>query len=459
VKAQGFDWDAFRETVGITVRFLDNLIDVSGFPTQDFENMARKTRPIGVGMMGLADALVLLGLPYDSDEGILWSREIARQMTRYAIMASCEIAQEKGTFPAYTKDKNVVLGVANRFFHPESAEEFKDAERVIKHGLRNSHWTTIAPTGSISISADCSQGMEPHFAICFDKHLSDTHETLTFVNPIFENLYKKESWYATAIKKIAENHGSCQGIPEIPKAVQELWRCAHDISWINRVTMQSQLQEGISNSISSTINLPSTAPVQQVRDIYLKAFETGCKGITIYRDGSHADQPVSFGKAKEKVCAKPIARPRTRTGTTHEINTGHGKIYITVNRDDAGRVFEIFTNGGKNGSVNAANLEAIARVISIALQEGVHIDSLARTLININDGTAMWDRLSDSDERPVQITSVPDAIGKLLTRFYVSDACVEPELPGTAGKCPDCNSPMFMKEGCAFCPQCGSKCS
>ena len=468
-----FDWRKLQKLVNTAVRFMDNCIDISGYPTPEYEKMAKRSRPIGLGIMGFADALLLMGFPYDSDEAIEFARNLGLRLTRFAIVASANLAKELGAFELYSENQVSVKEVVHRYFDMSFADDNLFIEQVEKYGLRNSHWTTIAPTGSTSISCDCSQGMEPLFAICYDKHLSDTNETWTFANPLFEQLYHQEPWYPEAIKKIAENHGSCKGIDLVPAKIQKLWVCAHDIHWRRRIEMQAALQEGISNSISSTINLPHDTDANTIGEIYMTAWEKGLKGLTIYRDRSLDAQPVTFGTSKEEVPpaieVQEISRrpAKIRVGMTHEIMTGHGKVYFTVNLDKAGRPCEVFTNGAKNGSVNAANLEAMGRLISIALQEGTPIEKLAKTIENINDGTCVWDRLDEGDDKPACITSIPDAMGKVLRRFY----CGLKEIPavaeskpaaaapqGSVKRCSKCNSVMYFVEGCEFCPQCGSKC-
>ena len=332
--------------------------------------------------------------------------------------------------------------------------------------LRNSNWTTIAPTGSISISADCSPGMEPLFGICYTKNISDSDEKWIFVKPFFEEKYSKESWYQEAISEIVKNGGSCQKVDCVPAEVKRVWVTAHDINWKDRIEMQAALQKNISNAISSTINLPSTATVDEIKEIYMLAWKKGLKGITVYRDGALASQPVEFKQEAKK--EDPIAeiRPRIRAGFTHEIMTGHGKVYLTVNKDNSGRIIEIFASGGKNGGVSAANLEAIARLASLALQEGVSVDAISHTLLRINDGTCVWDKLCDDDDRSQQIVSIPDAIAQILQRFYsgaksetIATTIDVPKQKESNLVCPDCGADAFMAEGCIYCHHCGSKCS
>ena len=389
-------------------------------------------------------------------------------MTITAIKTSIDLAKEKGPFPLWDEsdeNKNAIANVIKRLGIDDTY-----FDRFEVYGIRNSQWTTIAPTGTTSIACDCSQGMEPLFAICYDKIISDSDEVWTFVNPIFEKQFSKESWYPQVIKDISENHGSVYGLPgpALPKEVQT-FVCAHDIDWQDRIDIQAALQKGISNSISSTINLPHDATPTAIRNIYMAAWKKGLKGITVFRDGCLKSQPVQFGKkteeSEQKIPVASINPPKIRTGYTHELNTGHGKVYFTVNCNEKGQPMEIFTNGGKNGSVNAANLEAMARLVSIALQEGVDPLRLAITIENINDGTVAWDKLSEEDERAMAICSIPDAMGKLLKRFYCkkdsppeNDENNTPAQAHMVRRCEKCNSPTYMMEGCEFCPNCGSKC-
>ena len=448
-----FAWEKFKEIVKCGTTFLDAMISISGYPTDDYKSKAQNVRPLGLGIMGLADMLCEMGIPYDSVEAWELSNKIAETLTRTAILTSIELGKEYGSFEDFEENREGMINLCVKFGVDS---------KLVTH-LRNCNWTTIAPTGSTSISCDCSPGMEPLFGITYTKNISDSDEEWIFVNPIFEKKYKNEDWYVEAIEKINENHGSCQGIDCVPKEVQKVWRVAHDIHWKDRIEIQAALQPGISNSISSTINLPKSSTVEDIRDIYIEAWQKGLKGITFYRDGALASQPVQFSKEKE---VKDVSqcRPKIRAGLTHEIITGHGTIYITVNKDENGRVLEIFTNGGKNGGVSAANLEAIARLASLALQKGVGVDAIAHTLLGISDGTCVWDKLSINDIRPAQIISIPDAIGQVLFRFYVKQdevtkveavSCEQPK----EMRCPECGGFAYFSEGCLNCPSCGSKCS
>jgi len=481
--ASFFNWQKFVSLVTDATRFLDNSIDKSGYPTPQYKKMAIASRPIGLGIMGFADALLLLGFSYGSEESIEFGKKLALGLTRSAIKASLQLAIEKGPFALWTSNKKSVVGVVSQYFDSEDIDDAKTLANIKSFGVRNSQWTTIAPTGSTSISCDCSQGMEPHFAICYAKLLSDSGETWNFAHPLFTEWYSDRIWYKEALPLITKNHGSCHGIELIPQDVRNLWACAHDISWEDRIKMQAALQIGISNSISSTINLPNEASAEEIGKIYMTAWKSGCKGLTVYRDRSLDAQPISFGDSndmslKEMQESQPIPPAfsrepkKIRHGRTHEINTGHGKVYFTINMDEAGRPCELFTNGSKNGSVNAANLEAMGRLVSKALQNGTPIVELAKTLENINDGTNAWVYIDESDERPVRVISIPDAMGKVLKRFYCNATqemgMENPEIQEVlenvysdeeVAPCIKCGSPLYHHDGCLFCPECGSQCS
>jgi ribonucleoside-diphosphate reductase alpha chain len=458
-----FNWNKFEEVVKYATIFLDNMIDISGYPTPEYEVMSKDTRHIGLGIMGLADVLCILGISYDSNEAYKFAETITRRMTKKSIETSIEIAREKGSFPSLENNREGMTKLCSKF----------GVMLGENTPLRNSNWTTIAPTGSISISCDCSPGMEPHFGICYTKNLKDTNEKWIFINPIFKKNYKNESWYEEAIKKIAENHGSCQEVDCVPENVKKIWKVAHDIHWKDRIAIQSSLQSGISSGISSTINLPSTATVDEIKAIYKMAWEEGLKGITVYRDGSLNSQPVEFKQGKQEK-PKRKSRPQIRDAKVYTVETGHGSIHITITWNGDGEFIELFTAGGKGGGVNAAQLEAIGRLISLNLQANVEMADIAKQLAGISDNSVAWSKLHPDDKKTVPILSIPDAVGKLLYRFYVKDGCsvlptatsatISPdEIEEEAEEentliCPECGGPASMKEGCLYCPECGSRC-
>jgi ribonucleoside-diphosphate reductase alpha chain len=434
------------------------MISISGYPTEDYKSKAQNVRPLGLGIMGLADMLCLMNIPYDSVDAYELCEEITKTLTHTAILASINLGKEYGSFPDFEENKEAMIKLCNKF----------DVDSELVTHLRNCNWTTIAPTGSTSISCDCSPGMEPLFGITYTKNIADSDVKWTFVNPIFERLYSEKSWYKNAVSEISKNNGSCQGIECVPLEVSRVWRTAHDIHWKERIEMQAYLQRGISNAISSTINLPKSSTVEDIRNIYMEAWKKGLKGITFYRDGSLDDQPVEFEKEEEKkipaILKEEYERPRILNGKSYLVVTGHGKIYFTINTNEDGEVVEVFTNGGKGGGVSAASLEAIARLTSLSLQNGVSIEAIAHSLLGISDGRIVWDRLDDTDAKAVRINSIPDAVAQVLYRFYVSEEKIIPieaickEKKAIELTCPDCGGYASMKEGCMYCPSCGSMC-
>ncbi len=456
VSGRRFDMNAFRQAVKVGVRFLDNIIDLAGYPTPEYEKIAKRTRNIGLGIMGLADCLLFMGIRYGSPQAIAFAEDVSCAMLHTAIEASLELAKEKGGAPEASNPVNTNAFIS--FFERHQVPASLINAFLEGNGIRNCQWTTIAPTGSISLSADCSQGMEPYFALAYEKKLTDTDQVLYVVAPAFQKKYGREPWFKDAIRSICSNKGSCAGVRDLPEEVQHVAICAHDLPWQERLAMQAALQKYVSAAISSTVNLPSTASVDDVRNIYVAAWEAGLKGITVYRDGSHKEQPIKFGIKGRAPSIE--ARPSVLSGTTHKVQTAHGNVYLTINRDESGRVVEIFTNGGKNGTADAANLEALARVLSIALQEGADLERLTRTLIGISDGSCVWTKLDDADEKSVQIISIPDAVGKVLARFYLEKKEVTRDGEPTNEVCPECSTEAVMAEGCLFCPSCGwSKCA
>lgn len=465
VRGGTLDVEALLETVRIMTRFLDSIIDVSGYPTARYEERALYYRPLGLGIMGLADALAMCGLPYDSEQGRKFAGMCMELVTEQAWVVSRLLAEERGPAPAWSNDED-----RDAFYRMLSRKLPAYKTFMCDEPVRNFQLTTIAPTGSISLSADCSSGMEPFFALVYDKILSDTGETLRFVNPLFRERYGGEPWFQRALSEIIENHGSCRGCPSVPEEVQQLWPVAHDIAARDRIEMQRVLQRHVTSAISSTVNLRWLATVEDIERIYMEAWKAGLKGITVFRDGClGGEQPVVFGgkvdekpRQEEGVSASREGgvsgrreRPSVLHGATHKIMTGHGSVYLTVNVDpETGEVVEVFTSGAKNGSVNAANLEAVARLISVSLQSGAPLERLVGTLEGINDGSAFWTRLEASDEKPVLVTSIPDAVAKVLRRFYVGGRVVS----DGGVRCPECGGPAWWQEGCVFCPKCGSKC-
>ena len=472
-----FDFDEFKRVIGTVTRALDNVIDVSAFPTADFKNNTLKIRPIGLGFTGLAEVLYRLGISYNSSEGIEFSANIARIMTQATIESSVDLAAEKGSFPVFDENKEALISIVKKYYDNE--DEKKDIEKKIrKNGIRNSNWTTLAPTGTISLILDAyTYSLEPQFALAYNKNLIDGG-VLTYVDPEFEKIIKKDK---KIIKKVVENGGSCQGIDELPDKIKKVFVVAHDISYNDRIRMQAALQRYISNSISSTINLPNKTTADEIESLYLSAWESGLKGITIYRDGTKSFQPMTTQSKKEPLAVgspKQWQRPKVIKGDIHKTKTGSGTLYTSVGIDEIGSPIEIFINISKHGSDVSAFSEALGRVVSIALQSGVSVDKIADTIIGITGDSSAWDNGK-------LIKSVPDAVGRILKEYAnkLNEYSKEPTLfekknklfdndqisedknidkgnISGASKCPVCGEKAFIKtEDCKTCLSCGySKC-
>jgi ribonucleoside-diphosphate reductase alpha chain len=470
-KSNKFDEAEFRKVVRVSTRALDDIIDVAEFPTEEFKTNTRRIRPIGLGFTGLAEAMYKLRIPYNSEEGYAFAANAARMMTQESILASIDLAEEKGAFPLFEENKEALIETARSYFEEES--EKKEIEEAIrKNGIRNSNWTTLAPTGTISLILDAyTYSMEPQFALAYHKNLIDGG-TLVYVDPEFE---KASGANKEIIQKVIENGGSCQNIPEVPETLQKVFVVAHDISYEDRIQMQSALQKNISNSISSTINLPGHITIEEIEKIYLKAWELGLKGITIYRDGAKSFQPMTAkqqkpagAKLETKEPLKNWNRPKTLKAEIFKTKTGSGTLYTSVGLDECGNPIEIFINISKHGSDVSAFSEALGRVVSIALQSGVPVDKIADTIIGIMGDSSAWDNGK-------LIKSVPDAVGRVL-KEYAERLCAAPaeqtlfekektsekkssKIPG-ALICPNCGEKAYVKtEDCNSCLSCGfSKC-
>ncbi|MCD6350927.1 MAG: vitamin B12-dependent ribonucleotide reductase, partial [Armatimonadetes bacterium] len=311
------DWERLRETVRAAVRFLDNVIDMNRFPLPQIAEMTRGNRKIGLGIMGFADMAILMGVPYDSERVLDLAREIMGFIQDEAYAASEELAEERGTFPNW--DKSVW------------------AERGRK--MRNATCTTIAPTGTISIISGASSGIEPLFAVAFERHILGG-ETLVEVNPIFRRLAEERGFYSDELIKRVAEHGTVRGVDEVPEDLQTLFVTAHEVSPEQHVRVQAAFQEATDNAVSKTINFPNEATQEDIAEAYWMAWELGCKGITVYRDGCRQEQVLTTGRT-EKARAivrgiEPRPRPEVVRGETRVMHTGCGKLYITINSDDHG---------------------------------------------------------------------------------------------------------------------------
>ncbi|MCD6391264.1 MAG: vitamin B12-dependent ribonucleotide reductase [Dehalococcoidia bacterium] len=433
------DYDKLSQTVKLAIRFLDDVIEVNQFPLPEIAEMTKTTRKVGLGVMGFADMLIQLGVPYDSEQGLAIAEEIAHFISEEADKASIELAQERGVFPAYQG----------------SIYDMPDGSR-----FRNASRTTIAPTGSLSIIANCSSGIEPLFALSYVRHILEGEEFIE-VNPYFEEAAKSGGFYSPNLMKQLAEGKSLKDIEEVPEEIKRLFVTAHDISPEWHVKMQSAFQKFTDSAVSKTVNFPHDATPEDVAKVYMLAYQEGLKGITIYRDRSRESQVLTVGEGVRKAEGKlaPRKRPKITRGVTERVNTGCGYIYITVNFDSQG-ISEVFSTLGKAGGCAAAQLEAISRLTSLALRSGIDVDSIVKHLRGIRCPSIAW-------EQGHAVLSCADAIASVLEKYVREKPTTNPDTPpknpeminSLAGQCPDCGGSLIHQEGCNICLACGfTKC-
>ncbi|MBM3245060.1 MAG: vitamin B12-dependent ribonucleotide reductase [Candidatus Omnitrophica bacterium] len=454
------DWDKLKGTTHLAVRFLDNLIDVNKFPLPEIEEATRATRKVGLGVMGWASLLIRLGIPYNSDEAVALAEKIMSFILDESVKESRKLAQEKGVFPAF------------------KGSIFDKKEGGMK--VRNATLTTIAPTGTISIIAGpCSSGVEPLFAISYYRNVMD-NDKLVEVEPLFEEVAKARGFYSRALmEKIAES-ASLKDIEGIPEDVKRVFVTSHDISPEWHVRMQAAFQKYVHNATSKTINFPHEAKIEDVKKAYLLSYELNCKGITIYRDRSREEQVLNVGKTKEvkqdhlihepgKISPRP--RPEVIIGTTTKVATGCGNLYVTINIDEQGRPFELFTQMGKAGGCAASQLEAIGRLVSLGFRSGIEVKSIIEQLRNIRCPSPSWEKgqrifsCSDAIARVVEkrlvnnvLSEVPSSVASVAMKHSHNDEAAVVSRADIVGVCPDCGGTLRHEEGCVKC-YCGySKC-
>ncbi len=427
------DYEELKRVVRLSVRFLDNVIDMNNYPLPEIEKMTKENRKIGLGVMGWADLLIQLRIPYDSLDALELAEKIMKFISEEGRKASEDLAKERGQFPS-----------------------FEDSIYKDSPPLRNATVTTIAPTGTISMIADCSSGIEPLFAVSYFKKVMDGEKLVT-VNSYFESIAKEESIYSQDLmQKIAEQ-GPIQNIDEIPEHIRRIFVTAHDISPEWHVRMQAAFQNYTDNAVSKTVNMPQEATKSDVATVFMTAYELGCKGVTVFRYGSR-EAVVNIGKIEEtpeKDILAPRTRPSVTVGETERIRTGCGNLYVTINADNEG-LFEVFSTLGHSGGCPSAQSEAISRLISLSLRSGVKIESIVKQLREIRCPSASWDE-------GTLILSCPDAIGKALSRYIerheIEDSDEKPVMKSYFGICPDCGGQLVHEEGCLICKSCGaSKC-
>ena len=370
VKNGKIDWDDLKNTCCIAVRFLDNVIEMNNYPIKQIDEMTKKNRKIGLGIMGWADMLVMLDIPYNSDKAIALAEEVMKFIRDEGRKMSVKLAETRGSFPGFDKSIYPALG-------------FK--------AMRNATITTIAPTGTISIIAGASSGIEPYFALAYYRNVMDNNK-LPEVNPYFLAKAHEGKFYSESLLNKLADAGNAHNLTEVPEDIRKIFVTSHEISPEWHVKMQAAFQKYTDNAVSKTVNFENSATIEDVEKAYMLAYDLGCKGITIYRDGSRDNQVLNIGKVKEEasvevpvpVPAKPKERPAILIGKTTEITTGCGKMYVTINQDQEGNVFEVFTSIGKAGGCAQSQSEAIGRLISLNLRSGVEPEFIIKQLKGIS---------------------------------------------------------------------------
>jgi ribonucleoside-diphosphate reductase alpha chain len=512
------DWEAFRRDIHLSTHFLDNVIDANKFPLPEIEALSRRIRRIGLGIMGFADALVRLGIAYDSDEGVEFGRKVMEFVDVESKRESQRLAEERGAFPEW----------ARSIFGPdETCARDAEGKRIRPMQLlRNCNVTTVAPTGTISIIAGCSSGLEPLFAVAFMRNQAGV--MMPDVNEDFVAIAKREGWYSDALMERIAKEGHVH-FDEVPAKWQRVFVTANEIKPEWHIKMQAAFQRHTDSAISKTTNFAHTATVDDVRAIYEQAYEAKCKGVTVYRDGSRDAQVLSTG-ATEKAAAERAggekgekraagelhgtiaeleaeidrlkkalfdsesenlarrqkrARPEKLRGTTIRKETPLGTMFVNITEDDRGQPFEVFVTLGKAGGSAMADAEAMGRLISLALRSGIPVMEVHRQLRGISSDRAVG-------LGPHKVLSVPDAIGIALHEWYQDKQGVQQELmrqtpvsgvptveevPAVSqvvtgeqlafvslndqqaqsfiGTCPDCGSQLEFAEGCVKCHVCG----
>ncbi|TLM67247.1 MAG: vitamin B12-dependent ribonucleotide reductase [Deltaproteobacteria bacterium] len=434
------DWEKLGRTVDLATRFLDNVIEVNKYPIQQIDEMTRSNRKIGLGVMGWADMLILLGLPYDSDEAVALGEQLMKFLTDRARAASRQLAAERGAFPNFK----------GSIFDGKG-----------KGGpIRNATCTTIAPTGTISIIANSSSGIEPLFAVSYIRQVLD-NDKLVEVHPLFERIARERGFYSKELMQRIAEHGTVQDIDEIPADIRRIFVTSHDITPEDHIRMQAAFQKHTDNAVSKTVNFCHDATRDDVAEVYRLAYRLDCKGVTIYRDGSRDMQVLSVGKEKKVEEEVPFEsqkgrikrdRPRALSGTTYQMQTGCGPLYVTINEDQAG-LFELFTTMGKAGGCASSQCEAIGRLVSLAWRSGVQARQAVKQLI----GITCHKPAGFGDNR---VTSCADAVAKAIQTHMAEHGMDDLRATANGGACPECGGPVEHEGGCCVCHACGySECA
>src|SRR5438876_984195 len=448
------DWDEMERVVRLAVRFLDDVIEMNPYPLAVIDKTVKDNRRIGLGIMGWADVLFLLGVPCDSKEATDLADRLMSFVKEKSHDQSAKLAEERGPFPNWAQSI------------------YKDARP-----MRNSTVTTIAPTGTISMIAGCSSGVEPIFALAFEHRVkqSDGERVLTFVNETFEAIARDQGWFSDALMQEIARRGTIHGIPGVPEAAQQVFKTSHEIGFEWHVRHQAAFQRSTDNGVSKTINLPNGATDADVASAYRLAWELGCLGITVFRDGCKGEQVLNVGVSahqdKEALATIPAStkaqavikpRPHSLSGTTYRMETPIGTAFITVNETPEGEPFEVFVQVGKGGSDTMAVAEALGRLISLTLR----LPSPLTPQRRLEEVISQLSRIGGAQPMGFgagKVLSLPDALARTLAEHIGQ---LKPEgdgAPATVGGgkrigdlCKECGQATFIyEEGCKKCLSCG----
>lgn len=423
------DWEALGEATDFSVRFLDDVIEANHWPIPEIMNISLGNRKIGLGIMGFADTLVLLGIRYDSDEAVDFAKRLSGFIQDKAHQASRKLAQQRGSFPNWQ-------------------DSIWNTDRQIP--MRNAACTTIAPTGSISIIAKCSSSIEPIFKLVYKRRALDGTEFVQ-LHPLLERLGAKQGWLNEQIRAELISGVDPREIRGIPVDLGEIFVTAHEIAPEWHVRVQAAFQSNVDNAVSKTVNLPADATVDDVDRIFKLAYKLRCKGVTVYRDNSRNNQVLSAVQTSQisiGETSRPRSRPRTTIGQTSKFRMGCGTLFVTVNRDEEG-ICEVFANLGKAGGC-PSQTEATCRAMSAALRSGVDPRVMIDQLHGIR---CMSAAVAKKSNKGVDVLSCPDAIARALEEAMDSkDVAYKPPFRRT---CEECGHPMRWEANCAVCDFCG----
>ncbi|MFW8600563.1 vitamin B12-dependent ribonucleotide reductase [Desulfobacterota bacterium M19] len=443
VAGEKIDYDKLGRTVDMAVHFLDNVIDVNRYPLPQIDKVTKQNRKIGLGVMGYADMLCKLELSYSSPEAVKLAEEVMRFIDEKALECSIKLGEQRGVFPNF----------------PASIYGRQAADVPVRNATR----TTIAPTGTLSILAGCSSGVEPVFAISFLRRVMDNTEMYE-VNPVFAAVARAHGFYSEKLLKKISSRGTVQGLEEIPLKYRQIFETAHDINPRNHIETQAAFQKYTNNAVSKTINFGHDATVEDVQDAYMLAYEMNCKGLTIYRDGCRANQVLSTETtgsaetlAREQGVLVKRDRPRSLVGKTYQMTTGCGQMYVTINEDNNKHQFELFNFVGKAGGCAASQCEAIGRLVSLAWRSGMKPEPIIKQLIGI------------SCHKPAgfggnKVLSCADAIAQAIRQHMETQNGVKDDSMASDtqpfGACPECGGAIEYEGGCCVCHSCGySECA